>query len=379
MNLDGARICVVGGGLAGSLLAWRLAGSGAGRVDLALGAPPSAMRGDATEASGGMVRGFDPDPVVSRAAVASLVELRGSQTLRRWSAYDEVGSVYVCDSPRLPYLQFAELERALPGSTDLLAVDRLTARGWAGLPTYCTAVSERAAGYLSPSGLRRAVLGDLASRRAANLLPVTVGTLRVRPDGLVRCRTGATRRDYDVVAVAAGRWTGRLLGRSGLPHAGLRTKSIQYTVYAATGWLPPPFVDETSGLYGRPVGTDALLLGMPVQHWDVDPDLPPDSPAPHAAAARWAAVRFPRLRLGPPLRRTAAADSYTDRGMLSLRPVAGTGDRIVTFAGGSGGSVKTALAASRWAAAELAATVHSGHCPAAIHHPDTPRREGIAQ
>jgi glycine/D-amino acid oxidase-like deaminating enzyme len=359
------RICVVGGGLAGSLLAWRLAGAGAGRVDLALGAPAGARLDDATEASGGMVRGFEPDPALSAAAVASLVELRDSPTLRRWSDYREVGSMYVSESPTVPYRQLAVLDRALPGSADLPAAGPLATLGWAGLPPYCTAVSERDAGYLSPAALRRGVLGDLAGRRTVSLLPQPVGTLHSRPDGLVRCRSWAGRRDYDVVVVAAGRWTGRLLRRNGLPHAGLRTKSIQYTVYAAGGRRPPPFVDETSGLYGRPAGTDAMLLGMPVQRWDVDPDVPPDTPAPHATAARWAAVRFPHLRLGPALRRTAAADSYSERGTLALQPVAGTGERIFTFAGGSGGSVKTALAASRQAAEELAALPHT-HQPERI-------------
>ena len=37
-------------------------------------------------------------------------------------------------------------------------------------------------------------------------------------------------------------------------------KAIQYGVYRVNGWRPPCFVDETSGLYGRPVGTRELLL-----------------------------------------------------------------------------------------------------------------------
>ncbi len=351
------RVCVVGGGLAGSLLAWRLARAGVGRVDLALG-EPAARGGDATEVSGGMVRGFDPDPAVSEAAVDSLLELRASETLRRWSDYREVGSVYVCESPAAAHPRLAELDRALPGSASLLTPGRLAALGWSGLPAHCAAVSERDAGYLSPAAPRRAVLSELAGRPPVSLLPVPVGTLRYGPNGLVRCRTRTDRRDYDLVVVAAGRWTGRLLRRSGLPPAGLRTKSIQYTVYPAAGWRPPPFVDQTSGLYGRPVGADAMLLGTPVQRWDVDPDLPPGSPQPQATAERWAETRFPNLRLGPPLRRTAAADSYSDRGTLALAPVPGTGGRIFTFAGGSGGSAKTALAASRRAADELSTRVH---------------------
>ena len=57
--------------------------------------------------------------------------------------------------------------------------------------------------------------------------------------------------------------------------------------------------------------------------------------------------------LDGPVARAVSADSYAYPPMLALRPVQGSGDRVLTFAGGSGGSAKTALAASRRAAALL--------------------------
>jgi glycine/D-amino acid oxidase-like deaminating enzyme len=125
-------------------------------------------------------------------------------------------------------------------------------------------------------------------------------------------------------------------------------------VHRTDGWRPPHFVDELTGVYGRPTIDGGLLLGVPTPHWDVDPDHPPIDPELPERAAAAATARFPDLRLGAVIRRVAAADCYTDPPGLALRPVDGP---IFTFTGGSGGSVKTALAASARAADDLVATV----------------------
>jgi len=180
----------------------------------------------------------------------------------------------------------------------------------------------------------------------------------------LQCTTaggGAGTREYDVVVVAAGAWTAALLRAIGLPAEAekYRTKSIQYAVHPVDGWCPPQFVDEVTGLYGRPTADGGLLLGLPTELWGVDPDRPPTTPRLLGAAARLAAARFPRLRLGPAAAMIGAADCYAEQPFLSLRPVIGTvgtadpGPRLFTFSGGAGGSVKTALAASQRAAIQL--------------------------
>jgi hypothetical protein len=57
--------------------------------------------------------------------------------------------------------------------------------------------------------------------------------------------------------------------------------------------------------------------------------------------------------LGAPVAGAVSADSYAHPPTLALRPVPGSGERVLTFTGGSGGSAKSALAASRRAAALL--------------------------
>ncbi len=350
------RACIVGGGVAGSLLAWRLAQAAPGwTIDLVVGdRPGDRHRADATAASGGAVRAYEPDPEQRRLATASMAELLASETLRRWADYREVGFVYLRPGPGGLAGELADIESALPGSARVATAGELAAQGWAGVPAGAIAVLERRAGYISPVRLREAVLADGALRRRVTVTGAAVGAVALAGDRVIAGMADGSRGEHDVVVLAAGAWTGELLRASGLPADGYRTKSIQYSVYPAEGWRPAPFFDELTGLYGRPTADGGMLLGLPTDDWDVDPDRPPTSPDLHEAAVGLARARFPSLRLGPLARRVGSADSYTDPPILSLRPVdVADGHRLYTFAGGSGGAAKTALAASQHAATQL--------------------------
>lgn len=353
------RACVVGGGLAGSLLAWRLALAGDWRIDLLVGDRP---RADATAASGGAVRAFETDPDQRRLAIDSMAELLSSPTLRTWAGFRRTDSVYLLpaddsDGPdgsdgTAGRPDLSDIEPALPGSARIAEADELTAMGFGGLAGR-PAVVERDAGYTSPARLRDSVLRDGALLERVSVLRAHAGRITPADRDTVTCGVGGAERDYDVVVLAAGAWTAGLLRASGLPAGGYRTKSIQYGLYPVTGRQPPIFVDAVTGLYGRPTADGELLLGLPTDEWDVEPEHPETTPELHEAAAAAAAERLPELRLGPPTRLVGAVDCYTDPGILRLRPVVDTGHRLFTFSGGSGGSVKTALAASARAADQL--------------------------
>jgi glycine/D-amino acid oxidase-like deaminating enzyme len=330
------RACIVGGGLAGSLLAWRLALAEPGRsIDVVTGTAP-----DASAASGGAVRAYEEDPEQRRLATAGMVELLGSRVLREWAGFVRADSVYLRRSAAGLAAAAAEVEQLLPGSVELLDAAGLARLGWADVHAGGTGVHERLAGYCSPDRLRTAVLADA---------PITVHS------GPVRSVEGTTvdGRAYDVVVLATGPWTPRLLRSWDLPAEAWRTKSIQYAVHPAGDWLPTAFVDGVTGLFGRPAAGGGVLLGLPTELWDADPDAPPVTPSLGEEAARLAAARFPRLRLGPPAPRVGAVDCYRAPGALTLRRVL-PGVPLFSFSGGSGGSAKTALAASARAALQLA-------------------------
>ncbi len=318
------RVLVIGGGIAGTALAWRLsAGDRADRVDLVTGP----ARADASRASGGVVRSFEPHPVQRRLATESLRELRGTPALRAWARYAEAESLYVTTG-------------GVPGDARVLSAEELAIRGWSGLPRQARGVHEPSAGWIDPDALRGALLAELHSRPAVRAL---VTDLAAAP---------APGR-YDAVVVAAGAWTPRVLGRLGVDAGELSTKAIQYGVYRTDGWRPPCFVDETTGLYGRPVGRHRLLLGVPTTRWDVAAEHAVPDPSVEARALRLAALRFPALRIPGRAGIAASADCYHPEPYLALRPTTGSSGRVLTFTGGSGGSAKTVLAASARAAAQL--------------------------
>lgn len=321
--MTAARVAVVGAGIAGALLARRLHCAGAAVT--VLGGP---ARTDATAVSGGLVRAFEPDPVLCSLAAESLAELLGTPGLAAAAGYRRTGSTYLLASAEDLDRPLAVLADRLPGAATLVAGADLP--GWRGVPPGAVAVREERAGFLSPDALRSWAL---------------VGLTRVPAPA---DPTALTDR-YDAVVLATGRWTPRLLAAAGRP-CDIRTKAVQYALHPAD-WVPPVFVDGVTGLWGRPAGPGTVLLGVPSDRWDVDPDRPGTEPELVGRAAAAARHRF-GIPVGRPVTVVGAADAYADPPVLALRPVGGR-PGLHTFTGGSGGAAKYALAAGRAAATAL--------------------------
>ncbi|MEO6703740.1 MAG: FAD-dependent oxidoreductase [Jatrophihabitantaceae bacterium] len=340
------QVCVIGAGVAGALLSWRLAQLP--EVERVLLAPGPATPADATAVSGGAVRAFEISAEQRSLAIESMAELVSDPRMRDWAGFVECGSVYLPADPAPLPVAMAEIEAGLPGSAALLDAAELTRRGWAGLDSSVVGLLEAQAGYLSPQRLRQSVLADLVPRAGVELLPDgAVTELQANSFSLA-----GERYHFDRVVLAAGAWTGQLLREHGYDATGLRTKRIQYTVHQASGALSTTFVDDLTDLFGKPT-PDGVLLGLPTAAWDV----PPAGGEPDLELSRTAAAvaerRFPGLRLRSAARPVTAVDCYAADGLLSLRPVSGTDDRLFTFTGGTGSAAKTVLAASRRAANQL--------------------------
>ena len=336
------RVLVVGAGLAGVLLARRLQDSGTEAV--LIGTAPDGPTGgyrDATAASGGLVRAFEPEPAARALAAASLAELRGDPSLAAEAGWRRTGSLYLLDPDTVAGGGGGVGAGAAAVDAEVLTAAEVARRfGVDGLPEHAVGVWERRAGHVVPDRLRRAVLAGLTRTEAVPMARLDGDTVELR-DG--------RRLAGDLVVVAAGAWTPGLLRAAGLATS-LRTKHIQYAHHAVRRADLPSFVDETSGLYGRPAGPGRLLLGLPSSRWDVDPAAPAPDAELAARVRAVAALRLPGLDprpAGPPV---SAADCYSEPPGLALRAVSGT---VHTFTGGSGGAAKTALAASRRAASAL--------------------------
>jgi glycine/D-amino acid oxidase-like deaminating enzyme len=343
------RIAIVGGGIAGALLAWRLTShTRPTLVEVFLGDRPKTS--DATGASGGLVRAYEPDPQACRAAAEGLAELLGSTTLREWSDYREVGSVYLTAPAVDPTGALHTIDSVLPRSAVTVSIAQLGAMTpFRGLPPGTVGIVERHAGYVSPARLRAAVLTSVATAGAV-VHDAAVAGVTAAPG--VRLAEGTHHR-FDAVVVAAGAWSARLLAAAGADTGALRTRRIQYDVHPGCPDGLGAFVDETSGLYGRPIGDGGLLIGLPSNDWDVDPQaVHPDPGLAHQVAAA-ARSRFgATFGAAPALRTVASFDCYAEPPGLALRPTA-PGSQLFSFTGGSGGAIKTALSASRGAADRL--------------------------
>lgn len=338
------KIGVIGGGIAGSLLAWQLLRARpTPQVELWC----TTSTPDATAASGGLVRAFEPDPSLARLAAKSLAMLLADRDLRRVARFTRAGSVYLRSGEPRDVVEQRIRALDIPGG-GITVAPAASVRDFLDCPDpEAVAVVETRAGFLSPTALRDHAVRAVTARGGKVLATPATG-IRVDVDG-----AAIGLRRYDAVVVAAGPWTSRLLHRHGFADTTLRTKLIQYQIYEVAGRRPPPFVDETTGLYGRPSGVSGMLLGVPSGQWDVDPDAPAAAPELVAGTEDAAARRLPSLRLRRLLRTVVATDAYAPSGQLGLRPVAGTGGRLLTFTGGSGGAAKTALAASTQAARQL--------------------------
>src|SRR5690348_4223149 len=120
------HVSVLGGGVAGALLAWRLAQQP--NVERVTIAPGAARRRDATAASGGAVRGYETEAVQRRLAIDSLLELLADDRLRSWAGYTETGSLYRAEDTVPVAAGAAEVSAALPDSVRLLTGAELRER-----------------------------------------------------------------------------------------------------------------------------------------------------------------------------------------------------------------------------------------------------------
>ncbi|MBD0743148.1 FAD-dependent oxidoreductase [Streptomyces sp. CBMA152] len=353
-------IAVIGGGIAGAALAWRLRQLDP-TLEITLFVGHHHVRGDATGASGGMVRGFETDAELCGAATESMAELVASPVLRDWADYREVGSHYFLEPADVDVAALASIvEARLPGSLTISAAEDLPRSfPMRGLPQGAVAVTERRGGYFSPHRLRTSLVGEvLRSRVVVSHDPVA----GVRPDGVIQSAERVQAQGFQAVVIAAGAWTPHLLLDQDPAVAGFRTKAIQYVRCP----LAPPglgaFTDETTGLYGRPLSDGGLLLGIPTDRWGVDPDAVGVDPALVATLLEVAATRLHLSQQPSDVAGFSSADCFHRQPGLALRDLE-SGSPVYTFSGGSGGAAKTILAASRTAASQLLdrlTTDHSG-------------------
>lgn len=339
------EITIVGAGLAGVLLAWRLRDC---QAAVTLVDAPTRWPASASYASGGRVRLFDPDAGIREHAHRSLEQLERDPWTRRSARFRRVPCLYLRTGGSAMGAAWCERMRREDRSAQLATRHKIAEHVLEldGSATQQHGVWEPDAGQLSPRHLRDAVLRRLAFHHSVRYRPVPAVSVDDRSRVVLAddCVVGS-----DIVVVAAGTHTGSLLPNGTCPP--MRSKRIQFVHYS--GRLPRPlaFVDELTGLYGTTLADGGTLLGLPTDDWD-----PRVVSSDQRLAARTTSLAHRRLRhLGPGSVEAlvAAADTYcSDHPIHRLRPTSVPG--VITFIGGAGGAAKTLLSTSAQAADELA-------------------------
>ncbi len=341
-------IIVVGGGIVGATIA--AMASDAGRRVMLLEAATCAGRG-ASAFSGGIIRLYDPDPVLRDFAHRAVTIRRDHPIGRLFSeAIRTTGVVY------RDFAENAEaLEEAMRPFREAGYPSHRLAAGKIGALTGFAGDRDDTVDLFEPQGghsdVRRAsqVMAGVVRESGAVLEHASVAALHARDDGGadVVLANGAVL-GCRVVVVATGGWASRLL-----PEAAVVAKTIPLARIEIAAAPKMPVIDIVEGTYAVPCGETVVGVGCGLRSGAPTPDgLPAPSRAHVAdAEARLAALTGGRLD-GRVIDVLPGFDSYAPDG----RPVLGfvaDGSPVYVASGFCGIGFKLAPAAAEQALAAL--------------------------
>ena len=300
-------VVVVGAGVIGASIAHQLTRRG---VSVTVVDQAAHCGAGATRFSGGMVRAYDPDPAIQELAIASLAVYRDpAQWAAEQSPLHAVGALTIANADE----EHSWREAAQRINTELdasaqVVTDRDEALGVSLADGI--ALVEPGAGWVSPTSVTTDWLHQAASRGASIRYGVRLQRLQIQ-GGRPVAVTSAGEIHAGAVIVATGPWAAQPI--AGLqPNHGVRARSIQVNIMCAPsgGRKYATFIDQRTGVYGKPVDDQHCLVGKPHLLWDVPVDSPPDQA--HAQATSHAAYTYlPWLREAHLYQVIRATDGYS--------------------------------------------------------------------
>ncbi|MEY9893046.1 glycine/D-amino acid oxidase-like deaminating enzyme [Catenulispora sp. MAP5-51] len=347
-----AEYVVVGAGITGASIAAHLAGRGAPPLILEAGQPGCG----ATRVSGGMVRGYDPDPTTAELASSSIARYAEPSGWNTGVApLHRVGAVTLAWLDQSEDLRRAQGELRAASGLDAHVVSDAGGSEVAGVRLAgAVALVEPTAGYVDPVSVTRLFVRQ-AVRDGSRLM---TGTRLEAVSGtggriLLRC-AGLTVRAR-IVVLALGGWTSRPPSGVHVVGALIGTRSIQACVIRRPIGVPPhtTFVDLRTGCYGRPMTGRRSLIGFPLTVWGVDPDSDPAADIGHHRRTLEEVRRFlPWVPRGQTVRLVRSFDGYCDKADLLLRT---RSPGVWSVRVGNGGGVRVAPELGRRVAEQLLA------------------------
>jgi len=341
-------VIVIGGGVVGAAVLEAIARRDA--VSAVLYEQAHAWAAGATGSSGGLVRVYHTQPVLTELAAASVPMLRDFR--RRTGldiGYRTVGSLYFEPESRVEAARNAvdELSRKTDWSLEVLLPDegerRFPSFNWRSVGA---AVFEPDAGYADPTKLTDALVSLARSSGALAHTGTRVEEVVIEAGRVKGVRIGVRHLPADTVVLAAGAWSSHLAG--GLdPPLPLRSKQIQYSFFrSSTGAGDhPAFIDDTTHLYGRPDTAGRSLVGITLDDWDVPLELATPDSTIVGAVRSVGRERIPWIETAAEEGGVRAFDGYAPGGLPHLGPSPEV-EGLLFATGWSGGGFKMALGAA---------------------------------
>jgi sarcosine oxidase subunit beta len=345
-----AEVVIVGAGIVGASVAYWLTEFGMRDVLVVERRVPAS---GATGKSGALVRLHYPNPHETQLALESL------RFFQEWESRVGTSSPFVrtgflqvvAPDDEAKLRQNVALHQALGAPVTLLdraAVAEL--EPWRELGELTVAAYEPESGYADPIA---ATLGLLAraEQRGATLWPgTTVTEVLLTGDRVAGVETTRGPIAAPVVVLAPGPWANRLLAPLGLDYQ-LLPRRVQVVVFR---WPLEPApahccgIDTAVGLWYRPEGKTATLVGLEAGVQPADPDHYPETADPSFVAPARAAIarRYPALAEGIVRGGWAGIVMQSPDGRPLFGPIPEYSG-LFAFLGDSGTSFKTAPAIGR--------------------------------
>ncbi|MDF2643306.1 MAG: oxidoreductase, FAD-binding [Pseudomonas sp.] len=337
------QVAVVGAGIIGASIAAKLASLG---VRVALIDKGTVGSLGASGYSGGLVRLFDPDPLLMDLAARSIALLDDAPFANVYTrALRRTGMVY-----RAAPDQREQVERAIGRYASARYPMRVL--GADELARFNLGVSDRIDLYeahacIGDVRFATAALAGLVRRTGLVLEHCELKALEIRSPEAAHLSVGDMTLRCQAVVIATGAWSQRWL-----PQAGLETRSIPLARVATDKEWSLPVIDAATHSYGIPLTRTVVQTGCGVRHMA---HMPEDLPLPDAWHAQDACARVEQLsacRQTHVLDVLPGFDGYSPDGL----PLLGFGDAdspVYLATGMSGLGFKLAPAVAQIAAEQL--------------------------
>ncbi|WP_368493403.1 NAD(P)/FAD-dependent oxidoreductase [Bacillus pseudomycoides] len=333
-----ADVVIIGGGIIGAAIQYYLTKQNITNTILL---EKNSFSSGSTGQSGGFIRVYHNDPYLTEIAKEGINDFF---SISEEVKFKQTGMLYVENETQHIKMekQIGELKKS-GHKISILSSEVLKKEfEFINLPKNSCVAYEEQAGYISPSLATNTWIETSKTKGALACEGIEVKEILMDNNCVVGVKTSYGTIYCKHIVVAAGAWSGNILDTIGIKIP-VRSKIIQIHFFDGIGQKDHPiFIDDSTGLYGRPDNLGTSLVGYPVDKYDIDPDKKMSiDPNDLEKMLQNSKSRLPYLNKNLFIGGRRSFDAYTsdNRGIIEQFPQA---EGLIVATGWSGGGVKLA-------------------------------------